>query len=130
MHVTTLPGITASVWSGGTELKEYDDPDDGDKEGPLSNVTASCYIEAIDGANFEIRLQALPSYEFDCERLGAEVHVDGKNVELACLTPDSRKGVCRGVQKPTADATKVTLHKYLFSKIGLSEYKSLQLLVS
>lgn len=114
MHLTSIPDLKASVWSEGAELREYDNPDEDETEGSISK-----YIEAIDGATFEIEVEVSSSYVFKFHHLAAFVYVDGIIVHGKNIRPDTRKTRIVGRYEEQASGDSI-LRRLLFNRIETS----------
>lgn len=84
-----LPGVEITVVVDGKDLHEYQDADMEDDED-----TVTKYIEAVDNANFAIKIKVAKGATFKGNRLSFKVLVDGARISRPLMGPLRR-------QKPT-----------------------------
>lgn len=72
-----VPGITAHVVVDGTDLVEYDDPDNEE----LPGHTAMKYIEVASGATFSFKITIGPKYRYKANSLQVDFRLDGTWVD-------------------------------------------------
>ncbi|KAG9736997.1 hypothetical protein KCU73_g10112, partial [Aureobasidium melanogenum] len=83
-----LPGVEIAVVVDGRDLHEYQDSDTANKED-----TVTKYIEAVDGANFAVKIKVTKDFEFKGDFLCTQVRIDGTLVSYTAITPaDAQAG--------------------------------------
>lgn len=76
-----LPGVTVDIIVDGSPLREY--PGEDLRQ---SSKEAACYVEAVDGKNFAIRVKVEKGTRITREALSCQVEIDGEMVLLSCST--------------------------------------------
>ncbi|KAG9525875.1 hypothetical protein KCU93_g5713, partial [Aureobasidium melanogenum] len=98
-----LPGVEVTVVVDGKDLHEYQDADMEDDEGTITK-----YIEAVDNANFAIKIKVSKDVEFKGDFLSFGISLDGSSVRnpvvnssqvRACTHVRIVEGVQVGVQR-------------------------------
>ncbi|KAG9683845.1 hypothetical protein KCU95_g18025, partial [Aureobasidium melanogenum] len=93
-----LPGVEITVVVDGEDLHEYQDADTEDDED-----TVTKYIEAVDNANFAVKIKVTKDAKFKGNRLAFEVLVDGTRISRPLIGPRRRQvsthvQMVRGIQ--------------------------------
>lgn len=122
--IESLPGVEVTIVADGKPLKEYVD---GDVEGELKSMR--CYIEAVTGKLFEIRMKVAKGTKITRNRIDFKIAIDGQWVG----TPRSRRSkIAREDTERISEGRNVgggKLQKYRFSELETGDRTNIHLIV-
>ncbi|KAK4575240.1 hypothetical protein LTR86_001092 [Recurvomyces mirabilis] len=105
--VDTAPALEVSILVDGKPLKEHRDDDDPDEEG-----TVTRWVEAVNGKNFVVQINAGTAFEYKAERLECAIYMDGNRVSGPVVSPGKSTMTSTGRVLPGE-----LLEKYRFSDL-------------
>jgi hypothetical protein len=122
-----IPNFEITIWSGGEKLLEYAAPDEVANE-DQNDTTASKYIEAKSGAEYELRIKVLKGYKIDCDHLAILCRIDGRFVGGNIVKPsvmqygyDSTISGCKTRETPQSP---VLLRRFMFAALETGKIQS------
>lgn len=119
MRADCLPFASVSVRVNGEVLHEYQ------TEGTSADeaMTATAYIESVDGAEFDVSLLVQTAFAYKSDCLEFIIHIDGKWMagQVVHLNGKRKLGAVDGATCP-AENGRATFRKFRFAAHDMSEF--------
>jgi len=120
-----LPGLVVEILVNGEPLKEYTDTFVDEKE-PNTIIK---YIEAVSGANFEIRCRFIHQYPHRDVLNGVDVRLDGQNVACILIHKSDLRQMVLGYTtfitgRTSGQGQKWIKEKFRFAELTIGEHIS------